>query len=158
MARKKCSLDGCSTSNYKFELCLKHLQDAVDAGTVTATLCSLGDGRVAVGAEMCAFHYNRHKKGIPLDQPVRRRDKSGKFEVNGYVMVHDGVAWVYEHRKVMSESLGRPLESHETVHHINGVRSDNRLSNLQLRLGHHGQGAVYRCMDCGSSNISALQL
>lgn len=39
---------------------------------------------------------------------------------------------VLEHRLVMEEAIGRRLTTVEVVHHINRVRCDNSLDNLQL--------------------------
>lgn len=38
----------------------------------------------------------------------------------------------YEHRHVMAEELGRPLERWEHVYHLNGDSRDNRIENLVI--------------------------
>jgi len=67
-------------------------------------------------------------------------------------------SYALEHRIKIARHLGRLLLESETVHHINGDRSDNCLSNLQLRIGRHGKGQAYCCAECGSSNLRPIEL
>lgn len=66
--------------------------------------------------------------------------------------------YILEHRYVMAQYLGRPLYSWETVHHIDDNKQNNDISNLQLRIGKHGNGQAYACMDCGSRRIEPVEL
>jgi len=40
--------------------------------------------------------------------------------------------YIAEHRYKISKKLGRPLKNNELIHHKNNIRTDNRISNLEL--------------------------
>lgn len=75
-----------------------------------------------------------------------------------FAVMRNVMGYVPQHRLVMARSLGRPLTDSETVHHIDGDRSNNDLTNLQLRQGKHGKGVVAACRDCGSHNIGTAPI
>jgi hypothetical protein len=94
--------------------------------------------RIARSRGLCQVHYAALRK---RDDFVPMRVNTGDpHTVDGYRMINVNGVRVREHRFVMMKHLGRLLLDDENVHHINGVRDDNRLENLELWSTHQPQG------------------
>lgn len=97
---------------------------------------------------LCGKHYQRLKihGDANYDNHQRERGKGGTTSggyINLYLPDHPNsnkCGRILEHRYVMSEMLGRPLKDDETVHHKNGIHTDNRPENLELWATNHSHG------------------
>ena len=101
-------------------------------------ICKVGCcDRLAEVKSLCSAHYKRSRRGTKMGTPigwsrVARPYGSVRVMGNGYALIKIRRGWVLEHRAVMEAYLGRRLLSTEEIHHKNGKRADNLLSNLEL--------------------------
>jgi hypothetical protein len=68
-------------------------------------------------------------------------------KVQNHPYSHTRSQYIAEHRLVMEKKLKRYLLSNEEVHHINQVKDDNRIENLELVIKKAHFGKI-QCPHC----------
>ena len=88
----------------------------------------------------------KENNSIIQKEAIRRKGKNNPNWKGGKIKTKEGYIWAYspshpscnsrgyvkEHRLIMEKKIGRYLTGIEEIHHINGIKDDNRIKNLRL--------------------------
>lgn len=102
--------------------------------------CDTQDRRVRLAGHKNPFYRKNHSKETKekMSRENHHNWKGGRFlDKEGYVFIlkpdhprANQKGYIREHILIMEKIIGRCLWPEEVIHHINGIKSDNRASNL----------------------------
>lgn len=147
-----CLVEECEQEKYAHNLCKLHNNRRYRTGRTDLgprvpwnksgiEICVMDEcSNKHIAKGFCAKHYRAFKAWLDKDRRVEFQSKqNSSIDKSGYVLLYlpnhpnCSVNGQYaEHRLVMEQKIGRYLVKNENVHHINGVRDDNRPENLEL--------------------------
>lgn len=110
----------------------KKKKTCTNCGIIFTRRASTIDNKNSFCTRKCQYQFHRGKNA-----PIYKGGK--RLNDHGYVLIlcpkhprRIAGQYVYEHTLVMEEKIKRYLKKEEVVHHINGIKNDNRIENLQL--------------------------
>lgn len=130
-----CSVDFCKNRKIGARaLCKKHYASKWSYAKSRGVLMSECEWSPPLPVDRPSFFDHNETEWLSLNSSNPLGYRAAHAHING-VLTQRAV-----HRIVMEQKLGRALLRHETVHHINGIRSDNRVENLELWSSWHPAG------------------
>jgi endogenous inhibitor of DNA gyrase (YacG/DUF329 family) len=133
----------CKGMNLRHEVSLDKMVELYEQGLTQEEVAKeLGTTQKVVFTRMKEIGY-QPRVAAKRDQSGEKNDywKGGKSrDSRGYVLVkspgHPRAKkcgdYVFQHILVVEDFIGRFLQKNEIIHHINGIKDDNRLENLYI--------------------------